>query len=196
MPERADQSGEDLQSPTLVVISGVPATGKSTLARLLRDELGWPLLAKDHLKETLHDAAGSMPTFTRELSKTYGRQSIALLYTIAHELLATGVSCIVEAYFLPTLAAKDLAPLAMISRVRQVHCAVPAEVSIARYQRRFEAGLRHPVHLDREAAQERAMDPIPGSDLVPIPIDVPLLSVDTRDGYFPSLAAILEFCRS
>ena len=190
------RNGPNGQPPTLLLISGVPGTGKSTLAHLLRDRLGWPLLAKDHLKETLYDAVGETHApFTRELSKTYGRQSIALLYAIVDELLASGVSCIMEAFFLPELAAKDLEPLMAISHVRQIHCTAPPDVSIARYWRRFEAGLRHPVHLDREAALERASDPLSESALTAIPIEAPLLSVDTRNGYTPSLADIVAFCQ-
>lgn len=37
--------------PALVIISGAPATGKSTLARRLADELGLFLLAKDDISE-------------------------------------------------------------------------------------------------------------------------------------------------
>ena len=44
--------------PTLVLISGMPATGKSTLAVELADQLGWPVFTKDTFKELLFDVAG------------------------------------------------------------------------------------------------------------------------------------------
>src|SRR5260370_36371413 len=43
---------------TLIVVSGAPGTGKSTIAAALADELGWPLLALDPVKETLADVLG------------------------------------------------------------------------------------------------------------------------------------------
>jgi glycosyltransferase involved in cell wall biosynthesis len=44
---------------TLVVVTGPPASGKTTLARVIARELGWPLLAKDDITETLFDALGT-----------------------------------------------------------------------------------------------------------------------------------------
>jgi predicted kinase len=44
---------------TLLVVTGAPATGKSTIATRLATTLGWPLLAKDDLKEALFDVLGT-----------------------------------------------------------------------------------------------------------------------------------------
>jgi predicted kinase len=43
---------------TLIVVSGAPGTGKSTVAAALAGELRWPLLALDMIKETLADVLG------------------------------------------------------------------------------------------------------------------------------------------
>src|ERR1700761_910070 len=45
----------------VVFVSGAPGAGKSTLAVPLAAELGFPLVSKDQIKETLHDALGSPP---------------------------------------------------------------------------------------------------------------------------------------
>ena len=43
----------------LVYISGAPGAGKTSLAGPLAAELGYALITKDTIKETLHDALGA-----------------------------------------------------------------------------------------------------------------------------------------
>jgi predicted kinase len=43
----------------LVYVSGAPGSGKTSLAVPLAAELGYALLTKDRIKETLHDAFGA-----------------------------------------------------------------------------------------------------------------------------------------
>jgi adenylate kinase family enzyme len=43
--------------PLLLIVTGPPGVGKTTVAEALAPRLGLPLLAKDDLKETLHDAS-------------------------------------------------------------------------------------------------------------------------------------------
>src|SRR4051812_24933063 len=45
-----------LMRPAIVLVSGAPGAGKTTLARPLAAALGFALLSKDHIKETLRDA--------------------------------------------------------------------------------------------------------------------------------------------
>ena len=44
----------------LVYVSGSPGAGKTSLAAPLAAELGYALLTKDLIKETLHDALGAL----------------------------------------------------------------------------------------------------------------------------------------
>jgi predicted kinase len=43
---------------TVVVVSGAPGTGKSTVAMAMAAGLGWPVLALDAMKEALADVLG------------------------------------------------------------------------------------------------------------------------------------------
>jgi predicted kinase len=43
---------------TLIVVSGAPGTGKSTVAAATAADLRWPLLALDTVKEALADVLG------------------------------------------------------------------------------------------------------------------------------------------
>lgn len=47
------------QPPPLVVVTGMPAAGKTTLAKSLRRELCLPLIAREEIKERLYDTLGT-----------------------------------------------------------------------------------------------------------------------------------------
>ncbi|MCI8394985.1 MAG: AAA family ATPase, partial [Acutalibacter sp.] len=41
-----------------MLVAGLPASGKSTLAAALAKELGFPMFSKDSMKELLYDSVG------------------------------------------------------------------------------------------------------------------------------------------
>lgn len=45
----------------IVLVSGAPGAGKTTIAQPLAEALGFPLLSKDHIKETLYDSLNGIP---------------------------------------------------------------------------------------------------------------------------------------
>ena len=76
--------------PTLVIFSGLPGTGKSTLADRLARELRWPLLRID-------DVAGKVPS---DADYHFWDEKILVLLTIAEEQLKLGVSVIADSIFM------------------------------------------------------------------------------------------------
>ncbi len=50
----------------LILISGLPGTGKTTLGRMLGEQLGCPFFSKDDLKESLYRSSGAEWLRTRE----------------------------------------------------------------------------------------------------------------------------------
>ena len=127
-------------APLLVVVSGAPATGKTTLARPLADELRLPLIAKDDLKEPLFDALG---TGDRAWSRTLGRATFELQLGVAAELLRAGVDLVLEGNFDTEYDALSRLPP---HRPVQIHCTAPPETLLER----FAARDRHPGHADVE----------------------------------------------
>jgi predicted kinase len=130
---------------TLVIVTGAPGVGKSTLAEALASELSYVLIGKDHVKEVLFDSLG---TGERDWSRRLGTASFELMFLFARRVLESGGTCILEANF--TQAGPLLALPA--ERVVQFFCSAPRDVVVSRYASR----VRHPGHLDAEIAEELA----------------------------------------
>ena len=85
----------------LVIVSGFPGSGKTTLSRALATELAWPLLSKDDIKEALFDVLG---TGDLAHASKLSRAAHVAMYALAR----TMPTAILEAFFQPGLAEPDL----------------------------------------------------------------------------------------
>jgi predicted kinase len=130
----------DSGAPLLIVVTGPPAAGKTTIARELATRLRLPLIAKDTIKEALFDRLG---TGDLAWSQRLGEATYLAMLRIAEETVQAGASLVLEANFIRGGEAK-LAGLQ--ARFVQLHCSAPFEVLIERYGSRD----RHPGHVDSE----------------------------------------------
>lgn len=156
------------------------------MARRLAGGLGWPLLSKDVVKETLADALGAADV---DASRRLGLAAVMVLYRSLFDLVGAGVSVVAESAFLSGRAEADLAGLPEAAGVRVLHCRAPVEVLAARYAAR--AGSRHRCHFD-DARAAAGMD---WGVWRPLELGVPVLVVDTCDGYDPVYAEVEAFAR-
>ena len=122
----------------LVYVSGAPGSGKTSLAVPLAAELGYPLLAKDRIKETLHDALGA-PEPDLAWSRRLGGAAMELLWALA----ADAPAVVIEANFRPRSDYERAKLSALAAQPVEVHCACPPEVAVQRYNAR----ATHPVHV-------------------------------------------------
>ncbi|MEZ4622587.1 MAG: AAA family ATPase [Caldilineaceae bacterium] len=136
--------------PTIILITGHPAAGKSTLARYLAAELRWPLICKDAIKETLCDTVGCG---SDEDSRRLSIAAWTLLYAQTQELLRSSVSHIVESNFTPAYANSRWQRFAESYpfRLIQLRCEADGETLMQRYRDRIASGERHPGHVDDSA---------------------------------------------
>jgi predicted kinase len=137
----------------IVVVTGPPASGKTTLATAIADEIGLPMIAKDAIKERLYDALGPGD---REWSMRLGRATYPLLFDILAQELRASRSVVVDATFGPRVANREFAALHQRwpFDALQIYCTAPRDVLLARYAARAPA--RHPGHLDASIGEEVA----------------------------------------
>lgn len=176
--------------PLLVIVSGAPGAGKSTLGRTISARLGLPFLSKDELKEAIGDELGAPSDVPA--SQRLGLAAYRILYAVTARILESGGGAVVESNFRRGQSETDLRPIVELADARLVHCSADFTRVQARYAERYQRGDRHRVHLDGLRARALGDDLATGR-FEPLDLDVPTLVVATDDGYRPGLDRILEF---
>jgi predicted kinase len=138
------------KKPILIIITGRPAAGKSTLAKWLSQELGVPYVSKDNIREVLFDRLGWKD---RAWAQLLGRASIDIMFYFAETQLEAGQSLILDNAFDPALSAPRFSTLKTKFGIEtiQLSCDSDEDTLLGRFQTRANAGARHPGHGDEDA---------------------------------------------
>jgi glucokinase len=157
-----------------VLVNGVPASGKTTIARAIGTNLGIPVLELDVIKEVLFAELGYRAA-DREWGRTLGRASLGSIWALL-DGFPPGSTVVVEAWFRRPPHDHILRGLerAQIDRWVEIWCHADPEVLTARYAAR----VRHPGH----PAPEDYVDELRQLASVARPMALaPCLEVDTTD---------------
>ena len=134
--ERARQTEGSVVMKRAVLVNGVPASGKSTVARAVSQSKGWPLLTLDTVKEAFFEHLG---TGDRDYSRLLGRASYQAIFALIADF-PDGATAVVDAWFgfQPVELLRGHLARAGIGQVAEIWCHAPAEIIGERYRARLE----------------------------------------------------------
>lgn len=175
--------------PTLLLVHGLPASGKTTLAQWLAAQLGWPAIYKDDIKEILFDQLGAKD---RAWSSQLGGATIEVLYYVMAMQLRAGVSSVAECNYKPERASPRIREMLAETNAQciQVLCQCEGAVRLQRFQGR----VRHAGHADGEISDALA-EAWRAETLAPLDVPGPVIKVDTTDYGKVDYGAVLREIR-
>lgn len=150
-----------------VVVTGPPASGKSTLSRAIADDLALPLLAKDTLKAALVESLGAEDVAA---SRRLGRAAVQALLAVARE---AGSGVLDSVWVDRERARRELAGLG--KPLVEVFCRCDVETMRGRYAGRASEGA------GRFDLERREVELWPEEALRPLAGPWPVVEVDTAE---------------
>ena len=144
-------------SRRIILVSGPPASGKTTIARPLAEYFGFALLTKDDIKETLYLALHGTPG-DLEFSRRIGAAAMEVLWSLVPHC----PQLVLEANF-RTQTPYERDKLAVLlalpnTQLVEIYCRLPREEASRRFAERARNERHHPAHALAEMSPERMIE--------------------------------------
>ncbi len=164
--------------PLLIIVNGLPSTGKTTLAKRLAQDVRLPVFSRDGIYEALFDA---LECDTHGPPPLIGLASFRLLYYVVGSILAAGRALIIEGFF----GRPDLRTAEFVHLQRQwdfepfqILCKAEGAVLLERFLARAGSEGRHAGHPDLDWLEQNKKRLVRGQ-LPPLALGGRLVEIDT-----------------
>lgn len=183
--------------PVIVLITGAPGSGKSTLGAKLARELRLPFIARDDIRGGLFLSAGAWSSRPRRVPSN--DESVEVFLRAVESIVGLGVSCVVE-YVVRKGSPHELERLISVAECRVLHTFChDAPTRLARRNHTDRLLNRLPVleSLGYSSIEQHTQETLNRMRSVVADMrtdfELPMLEVDTSDGYEPELDVIIDF---
>jgi predicted kinase len=180
-----------MEKPLLIVVTGAPASGKTTLAHMLADKINCPLLSRDALKEGF---INTLQLSHSQLGRSVDLHVYDTFFETIELLISKKISIVIEAAFQDKLWRPKLLNLLEKAAIRIIICHTSLHLIKARFSNRL---LNYPdrekFHGDRSINEEQFASLT--ENYTPVNMEAPTLLVDTTENYHPGIEEIIKFIR-
>jgi glucokinase len=123
----------------VLMVNGVPASGKSRLSHAVSDATGWPILALDTVKNPFLEHIDGVD---RLFNRTLGKASYKAIWSIIKDA-PDGSTFIIDAWFgfQPVELLREHIAMSGVTDLAEVWCHAPGDVLAQRYASRLEQRL-------------------------------------------------------
>lgn len=190
-----------------LLVAGMPASGKSTIAHRLSETLRWPMFSKDSIKEIMYDDLGFN---SREEKVKLGIAAMNIMYYAAAQLMRNGQPFILENNFEDT-SLTGINNLLKKYHYKAITLRLTGDPDII-YQRFYQRELspdRHPGHIvndhypiiEKKAnhhlkTYEQYMKDIDERGFTRFKADGPLIEIDVTDWNHFNYEALVQRIQS
>lgn len=164
--------------PTLVIITGHPGSGKTSIAKRLSEQYHTAFVSKDALKERIFDALGSDD---KAWSLKVSGASHRIMDDVVGQILQSGNSVIVESNFKPEVDSERFTAITEKHHAKcvQILCFADGNTLFERWNKRIQNEERHTGHVEEISLEQIRQDlSVP---YLPLNLSAPLITLDTSD---------------